>query len=142
MMKGFFLVAAKYTSERVMKAWMKRPMMTVSMYSPRRCIISPGSSMSRIFPQTRNMIPTGEYLQNKGVIIGDNTLRGEHGTPRGVPGNTSRQKRLLFLYQGRNTVKPGYSEHAYNEFILQQSNRFVLTCYFTVSMFYCYELKC
>ena len=60
---GFFLVKAKYTKGRVMQAWTTKPATTVTMYNPSLWAIVPTSSNSSIFPQIRNIIPTGEYLK-------------------------------------------------------------------------------
>lgn len=53
----------KYMSGRKIPPWMMRPTITVIMYMPSCLATTSRSAMEMIFPQMRQAIPRGEYLQ-------------------------------------------------------------------------------
>lgn len=61
--KGFCFTITKYMSGRKMPPWMIRPTITVTMYMPSCLATTSRSAMEMIFPQMRQAIPKGEYLQ-------------------------------------------------------------------------------
>lgn len=63
--QGFFWVTMKYSSGKTQRAWMSSPTMTVTVYIPSWPPITAKSSISRIFPAIKNIIPTGAYLLSK-----------------------------------------------------------------------------
>lgn len=62
-MKGFFRVMTKKSVGRIIHPWIRRPMMTVTVYMPSCPPISVMSSISTILPAIKKRIPMGAYLQ-------------------------------------------------------------------------------
>lgn len=52
----------------VKTAWIKRPMMTVSMYMPSCWAVEARLAIPMILPAIRHMIPNGEYLRSEQAL--------------------------------------------------------------------------
>lgn len=63
--KGLFLVITKYSNGKKIPPWMTRPTITVTMYIPSCLATTSKSLIAMIFPQIRQAMPKGEYLENK-----------------------------------------------------------------------------
>lgn len=62
-MKGFFRVMTKKRVGRITMPWIRRPMMTVTVYMPSCPPISVMSFISTILPAIKKRMPIGAYLQ-------------------------------------------------------------------------------
>lgn len=67
--KGFFLVITKYIEGKKIPPWMRRPMITVTMYIPSCLATTSKSLIAMIFPQMRQAMPSGEYLEQSETYI-------------------------------------------------------------------------
>lgn len=67
--KGLSFTITKYINGRKMPPWMIRPTITVIMYMPSCLATTSRSAMEMIFPQIRQAIPIGEYLEVDEMIL-------------------------------------------------------------------------